>query len=581
MYGFELNIAGNASQTLNKMFKGINDLRAGAKAMQSQFDAVKLPPVTLPAKNPFRAVVPSVTAAQVPPSVLETIGGLKDMDNQIRQIGQTGNSVFGGLKNQIAGAFAVGGLASFGSEVISTLSDFQKYEAVLTNTLGSNESAKTMMSQITDFAAKTPFGVNELTESFVKLANQGFTPNMAQMKSLGDLASSTGKSMDMLAEGFLDARMGEFERLKEFGIKASKIKGSDNIMVSFKGQTKVINESEKAVQDYILSLGSIKGVAGSMDAISKTTGGQISNLHDQMMSFRLAIGEAFSPLISGAVTGLTSAFTSLAGWIKQNQAAVRTFTEISLGLVGALSAGYVAYKSITMGIALYQGVTALATTATTIFTGGFAALNTIMMLNPIGLIVGGLAALTAGAVYAWNRFEGFRGAMFGTWEVLKTVGQFIYDYTIPPLMALGDILKGVFTFDTALIQSGMNSAVEAMKNNVDNMMNAGTKLGGAFNTGWNKGVADFRGVAPQTAANAQVTPLSIANQAKTPSIGLDKKTNSIAGESRQVKNITIHIGSLISGGFTVSATTVNESAEKIKDVVTRVLMDSVNQVNYQ
>ena len=52
-------------------------------------------------------------------------------------------------------------------------------------------------------ASKTPFAVVELTQAFVKLANQGFRPTTDELRKLGDLASSTGKQFDQLAEAII------------------------------------------------------------------------------------------------------------------------------------------------------------------------------------------------------------------------------------------------------------------------------------------------------------------------------------------------------------------------------------------
>src|SRR5688500_14207537 len=64
------------------------------------------------------------------------------------------------------GVFAASKLIQFGKEVFNVTAEFQKFEAVLTNTLGSNSAANAALRQITEFAAKTPFQVNELTGSF-------------------------------------------------------------------------------------------------------------------------------------------------------------------------------------------------------------------------------------------------------------------------------------------------------------------------------------------------------------------------------------------------------------------------------
>ena len=72
---------------------------------------------------------------------------------------------FDGIGNAISGAFAIGSVISFGKTVIDITSQVQKYRAVLTNTLGSQNLADIAMSQISDVAIKTNFSVMELTDT--------------------------------------------------------------------------------------------------------------------------------------------------------------------------------------------------------------------------------------------------------------------------------------------------------------------------------------------------------------------------------------------------------------------------------
>jgi len=209
------------------------------------------------------------------------------------------SSAFSNLGKTMGGLFAADMLLNFGKAVISTTAEFQKMEAVLTTTLGSKSAAQVAMQDIVEFASKTPFQVNELTDSFVKLANRGFKPTLDQMTALGDLASSTGKSFDQLTEAALDAMTGEFERLKEFGIRA-KSEG-DKVAFTFKGVTTEVQKTDDAIKDYLISLGNVEGVSGSMASISETVGGQISNLEDNFTQLQLAIGSSSSGLISSVL----------------------------------------------------------------------------------------------------------------------------------------------------------------------------------------------------------------------------------------------------------------------------------------
>jgi uncharacterized coiled-coil DUF342 family protein len=236
-----------------------------------------------------------------------------EVDDMGKKINKTNNegikstnklsAAFTNIGKTLAGVFAADMLINFGKSVINTTAEFQKMEAVLTNTLGSNSQAQQAMNQIVAFASKTPFQVNELTDSFVKLANRGFVPTMKEMTALGDLASSTGKSFDQLTEAALDAMTGEFERLKEFGVRA-KSEG-DKVQFTFKGVTTEVQKTDSAIKDYLISLGQAEGVSGAMAAISETVGGKISNLGDNVDQLKLTIGNQTSGVFAASIDWLS------------------------------------------------------------------------------------------------------------------------------------------------------------------------------------------------------------------------------------------------------------------------------------
>lgn len=183
--------------------------------------------------------------------------------------------------------------------IIDIRGEFQRYAAVLENSLGSQERAAEAMEMIKKFAASTPFQVDELTGSFVKLVNQGFIPSYEHLTKLGDLASSTGKGFDQLAEAVLDAQTGEFERLKEFGIKASQENGK--VTFTFKEQETTVKKTASAIREYLLSLGDLKGVTGANAKIAATFEGKISNIQDRITAIYNELGEANEDAFSGAL----------------------------------------------------------------------------------------------------------------------------------------------------------------------------------------------------------------------------------------------------------------------------------------
>ncbi len=221
------------------------------------------------------------------------------------------------------------------SNVVDTTATFEAYEAVLKNTLGTQEQAVRAMQMIQDTAAGTPFQIDKLTESYISLVNRGYKPTRDEILKLGDLASAAGKDFNQLAEALLDAQVAEFERLKEFGIKAKK--DGDVVQFTFKGVTKEVENSEEAITNYILSLGDLKGVTGAMSAESETLKGKISNLDDNLTILMATIGSSSSGL-TGAILdfandGLSTATKLLRGYNKE----VVTGSEVMLALAQDMS----------------------------------------------------------------------------------------------------------------------------------------------------------------------------------------------------------------------------------------------------
>jgi hypothetical protein len=243
--------------------------------------------------------------------LLAELGKLKkqldDVGDKAKKAGKDTGDAFGGMGAVaakvgpvIAGIFAADKIVGFTKEVIAVTAQFQKFESVLKNTLGSNSAAQGALASIKQFAATTPFSVQEVTDSFVKLAGVGFKPTIDQMRKLGDVASSQGKSFLQFTEAILDARNFEFERLKELNISARTV--GENVIFNFKGVETQVKKNRDAVQAYLLSLGDYNGVAGASSAVSQTLGGQISNLGDTWDSLLNTIGNNLAPIFGKALT---------------------------------------------------------------------------------------------------------------------------------------------------------------------------------------------------------------------------------------------------------------------------------------
>jgi hypothetical protein len=264
-------------------------------------------------------------------AIQEIEGSVNDLQTTTKKTGSGIGDMFKAFtaSGLVLGAIngIVSSISGMASKIVEVTAKYQKFEAVLTNTLGSNSAAQKAMKDILDFASKTPFQVDELTESFVKFANRGVKLTISEMTKLGDIASSQGKSFNELTEAVLDAQTGEFERLKEFGIRASK--NGDSVSLSFKGVTKEVQNNEEAIKNAILAYGELEGVAGGMEAISKTLGGSISNLGDSVDKFFASIGTRIGVSLSGAISTLSTMVSSFADFIAVKEDSIKIGVEAS------------------------------------------------------------------------------------------------------------------------------------------------------------------------------------------------------------------------------------------------------------
>lgn len=121
-------------------------------------------------------------------------------------------------------------------KIISTQRTFDKLNAGLITATKSAENAKLAFNALQKFATETPYGLEQAVDGFTKLVNLGLTPSERAMKSYGNTASAMGKDLNQMIEAVADATTSEFERLKEFGIKAKQ--QGDKVTLTFQGMSK-------------------------------------------------------------------------------------------------------------------------------------------------------------------------------------------------------------------------------------------------------------------------------------------------------------------------------------------------------
>lgn len=247
----------------------------------------------------------------------------QDVQVKIGAVDQTKaafNSVSRSLSGLRSAVFSVqGAIAGIaGISIVKGFLDanvsFQKLEASLITFTGSAGAAAAQFKELQQFAATTPFQLEEVVGGFNKLVARGINPTIASFQAFGNIAAGTGKTLDQFVEAVADAAVGEFERLKEFGIKAS-VEG-DKVRMTFGGVTETIAKDSTAILGYLEKLGQTK-FAGAIERQAQTLGGAFSNLQDALTTFAVEIGKSG---VTELLVDLTRGFTGLINKISKGLA---------------------------------------------------------------------------------------------------------------------------------------------------------------------------------------------------------------------------------------------------------------------
>lgn len=397
------------------------------------------------ARAGYRTVVSGANAAARATAALHraTVNLAK---SGISQIGKGGKKAFRGFA--LAAAIgAAGATTAFGTsaaaatQLLGVASQFEKFQTILETTEGSSEKAKTAMNWVADFAAKTPYELNEVNAAFVQLRSRGLDPTNGLLKSLGDTSAAMGQPVMQAVEAMADAVTGENERLKAFGVTASKT--GNKITYAYtnaagKQMTASVKASNRmAIQTKLMAIFNEK-YGGAMEKLSATWEGMMSNIADIWSQFQLAIMNAgLFDWMKGKLKLLLDTLNQMKdsgtfdAWAKQisdnivfvlqnawnfAQQVWQVFQTLS-GYLSAASDYVGGWKNLAMILGGIMFAPALVSTAAGLvqIAIGLSMLSAALMANPIVLIV---AAIVAAAVAIYVYWEPIKAFFIGVWDAI-------------------------------------------------------------------------------------------------------------------------------------------------------------------
>jgi len=230
--------------------------------------------------------------------------------------------------NVFTGLITAAGIAKFGSDLLNTTRQMQGYDAALVTATGSQQAANREMERLQEFAKTTPYQLGQVLDAYIKLKNFGLDPSERALRSYGNTTSALNKDLNQMIEAVADAVTGEFERLKDLGIKTRQ--QGDTVRFTFRGITTEVKNSAEEIQEYLLRIGEVD-FAGGMERQMVTMNGSISNLEGAWSQLLGALGntEAMDTAQKG-IDGITGAIDRLRKAIAPTQA--ETLADLRLEL---------------------------------------------------------------------------------------------------------------------------------------------------------------------------------------------------------------------------------------------------------
>lgn len=318
----------------------------------------------------------------------------KSAGEYIKEAGRRATYVFG----------AIAGAAVMSAKAAASDANAQRILAVtLQNT---TKATKAQVQGVEDYITKTQLAIgitdDELRTSFARLTLS--TNNLQKSQQLLNLAldikaAKPTKSLESIVNALGKAYDGNATSLGRLGL------GIDASVLKSKNFDKIYKVLANTFRDFAKSE-------------ANTTEAKTRRLTIAMNELRESIGYALLPTMEKLLTLMTK----LVPWFEKHQ---KIITPLIL-TIGGLAAVVMAVAA---AVKVYETALAVATAAQVIF-------NAVVMANPIGLLVAGVAALIGVLVVLFNKNKTFHDNVVGIIELHKKIFGAVADFftqTIPQM----------------------------------------------------------------------------------------------------------------------------------------------------
>jgi TP901 family phage tail tape measure protein len=230
----------------------------------------------------------------------------------------------------------------------------------------------------------------------------------------------------------------------------------------------LIQTSPKEIGSLRDALDSAGGSAGKMSkALMSGTGGTIEQLKSTFDVLVVTIGQLIAPVLQRFFTQLISIMNAI---MNMNPAAQRIILTL-IGIVAAVGPILIIIGKIAAGVGTLMTLAPKIVAAVKLVRTGMAALNAVMLANPVGLVIAAVALLSATFVYLWKTNAKFRNGIIAIWNSLRGYTAKVWSSIRKLAVTTWGAIKSAVLSPVRAIRSSVTSSWAALRSTTGRVWN--------------------------------------------------------------------------------------------------------------